>query len=365
MLLIISVSFIICLSYFFLIIVFSVGWKRIFSYESKGIESSDITVTVVVACKNEQENIFSLIANLSLQSYQDFEFIIVNDHSEDATRNYIKTAQETYSKVQLIDAVGFGKKNAIKEGILRAKGDLILTTDADCLLSFHWIESILSFQLRFPSDLIICPVNISHEYTLFSKLQTLEFASLVGAAAGSAGMKMPVLCNAANMAFKKSVWVECQSELHDEEASGDDMFLLESIKRKKGKIRFLKSEAAFARTKYSKSLSDFIKQRRRWASKSKAYTDWQIIFTACAVFAISSLIVLLLVMSFFEWEYLLALASVFIFKYVLDTYFLYLVRRFFQLDHVWVYSFLLSVVYPFYIVFVALSSFIRKPLKWK
>lgn len=362
MLLIISV---ICLSYLILISILCIGWNRIFSYESKGLESSDILVSVIVACRNEQDNILSLISSLAQQSYQNFELIFVNDHSEDATRNYIKTAQTLYPKIQLIDAVGFGKKNAIKEGILSTKADLIITTDADCVPSFHWIEAIVSFQIRFPSDLIICPVGISDNYTLFSRLQALEFVSLVGAAAGSAGVNMPILCNGANLAYRKSAWLRSQSDLHDEEQSGDDIFLLESIKKNKGKIWFLKSEASFVKTKHAKTVVDFIKQRRRWASKSIAYTDWQIIFTACTVLAVSFLSIFFIVMSFFDSLFILGYIALFIFKYSLDTSFLYLVRRFFQLEDIWVYSFILSVIYPFYIVFTALSSFIYKPRKWK
>ncbi len=361
----IIIALVICILYFITIAIFYIGWKKVFSYEPKGIEALDTMVSVVVACRNEKDTILPLIAGLAQQSYQNFELILVNDHSTDTTRKIIKSTQENFPKLKLIDAVGFGKKNALKEGILQAKSEFIITTDADCMPSYHWLESIFTFQKKYPSDLVICPVGVSDGFTVFSRLQALEFVSLVGAAAGSAGVGMPILCNGANLAFRKSVWLECQEDLHFEQQSGDDIFLLESIKKRKGIIRFIKSEAAFIKTKPSKTLHEFLKQRRRWAGKSNAYTDWQIIATACIVFSISLLTLVFLVMSAFNWLYIFAYLALFVFKFALDVRFLYLVRRFFQLEDIWMYALLLSIVYPFYIVSVAVTALVRKPIKWK
>ena len=351
--------------YLVLIAIFHKGWKRTAVFVPKGDETIRTRISVVVACKNEKNHIRRLISCLAQQSCQNFELIIVNDHSVDATRNYIKSAQETYPKIQLVNAVGCGKKNSLKEGIHISTGELIITTDADCMPSFHWLESIVCFYEKYPCDLIICPVKFSGRNDLFSNLQALEFTSLIASGAGAAGSGMPVLCNGANLAFTKKSWLDSQSDLHVEEMSGDDMFLLESIKRRRGIVRFLKSESAFVSTEPSNTLKEFIKQRRRWTSKSSAYTDWQLIFTACVVFSVNLLLVTLLSLSFFNPVWLYAFTTLFLFKYLLDSLFLNSVRIFFQLNNVWIYSFLLSVIYPFYIVSIALSTFFVKPGKWK
>jgi len=362
MLLIITV--VVAFFYFLMILIFSVGWKNSFTYEPKGNDSLDIMISVVVACKNEDKTLRSLISAVAQQSYQNFELIIVNDHSTDSTYNFAKNAQKTFQNLVLINAVGHGKKNALKEGIQNAKADLIVTTDADCIPSFLWLESIASFQKRYDCDLIICPVGIHDNETIFSRVQALEFVSLVGVAAGSAGAGMPILCNGANLAFKKESWFKSSGNLHPEQQSGDDIFLLESMKKRGEKIRFLKSEVAFVKTKQAKSLLEFLKQRRRWASKSGSYSDLQLISVACLVFIICALQLTLLAFSF---DYLICAvlgSSLFVFKYALDTYFLYRVRRFFQLDNIWIYALILSVLYPFYIVFVSVSSLLFKPKNW-
>jgi cellulose synthase/poly-beta-1,6-N-acetylglucosamine synthase-like glycosyltransferase len=188
---------------------------------------------------------------------------------------------------------------------------------------------------------------------------------LVASGAGAAGAGMPVLCNGANLAFTKSTWLQSQGDLHNEELSGDDVFLLLSIKKRGGVIRFLKSESAIVKTESAKSFGDFIKQRKRWASKSPSYTDWQLIYTACVVFTMGLLPLILLTSSIIEPNFWHLFSVVIIFKYLIDLVLLYSVQRFFHLKRVWFYALILSVIYPFYIVMVGLSAILLKQKNWK
>ncbi len=351
--------------YLLLITIFIIGWKRVFTFVPKGNENLTKLISVVVPCRNEEENIRHFISSVAQQSYQHYELIFVNDHSTDRTRNYIKAAQSTLPNIVLIDAGGFGKKNALKEGILQASSDLIVTTDADCTPSYHWLETLVCYQERYPADLIILPVKLAYEFNTFSYLQAMEFSTLVASGAGTAGVGMPILCNAANMAFTKSTWLKSRNDLHEDEISGDDIFLLQSVKKRGGKIRFLKSESAFVTAKSAKNLSGFVHQRRRWAAKSPSYTDWQIIFTAILILSISVWELALLFFSISSWKALILFGTLFLLKYLADNIFLMKIRKFFQFERTWLYSILLSVVYPFYIVFVGISALVIKPRKWK
>jgi poly-beta-1,6-N-acetyl-D-glucosamine synthase len=362
---IVGFSALIGILYLVLITIFSIGWKRTNAFIPSEEDMVDSLISVIVPCRDEENKICQLITSIKNQTYQNFELILVNDHSEDATRSYIEAVQPEFKNIRFVDAIGFGKKNALREGILQSGGDLVVTTDADCFHSTDWLQAIVAFQSKQPSDLVICPVRLSGRNSLFSNIQKLEFASLVASGAGAAGAGMPILCNGANLVFTKEVWLKSQTDLHDEEQSGDDIFLLESVKKRGGVIRFLKSEAAFAIATSADSLSSFFKQRRRWTSKAPAYTDWQIIFTACVIFTISLLEVVLLCLSVFDLKYLIPFLSLFLFKYLLDAFFLNSVSGFFRLKHVWFNSLILSVVYPFYIAGVALSALLIKPKRWK
>lgn len=362
---IVAFSALITLFYALLIIVFSIGWRRLEKLDLLENRTLDIFISVIVPCRNEEHNIKRLILSLKNQTYQHFELILVNDHSVDATRDAVLEAQVDFSTIRLIDARGFGKKNALREGIMESRGDFIVTTDADCVHPECWLEAIAAFQSRHKCDLLILPVRLVGNNSVFFDIQQLEFVSLVASGAGATGAGMPILCNGANLAFSKDVWMCHEDDLHEEEQSGDDIFLLEKVKQQRGVIKFLKSEYAFAFAGAAETLSDLFRQRRRWTSKAPAYSDWQLIFTACVIFSISLVELILLVFAVFDHRYLISFISVFVVKYVVDSQFLYSVSAFFQLKRVWLNAFLLSIVYPFYIVAVAVSSLLLKSKQWK
>ncbi len=355
----------ICSLYLLLIFLFIVGWNRISIFVPTGPLKSSYPITVVVVCRNEELHLPKLLSCLAQQSFQDFELIMVDDHSTDKTLEIMKSVKGAFSDVKIINAIGHGKKAALKSGIESAKGTLIITTDGDCLPSFHWLETLSGYYKKRPVDLIICPVRLSNTDDFFSRLQLLEFTSLVASGAAATGAGMPILCNGANLMFTKKAWLRSQSDLRFEEQSGDDIFLLQSVKKWGGEIRFLKSESAFVSTKAAATLAEFIQQRQRWAAKAPSYTDWQLIATACIVLLVSLLIVTLLALSIYDTQYWRFLTAVVVVKLIADTTFLYSVRNFFQLQYVWFYSLMLSLIHPFYVVGVAFIAIFFKPTKWK
>lgn len=351
--------------YLILIRIFRIGWQNIAVFRPNYTTLKNTEkISVIVACKNEEKNLPVLINALKAQTYQNFELIFVNDHSTDQTEEIIEKNLTFFSNAICIDSQGNGKKSALAEGILRASGSLIITTDADCKPAKTWIETIAQFQTEFPSDLIVCPVKLSDESGFFARLQQVEFTALAASTVGAIGAQMPIMCNGANLAFTKSAWLESRADLKPDEQSGDDIFLLQSIKKRGGVIRFLRSKRAFVETKSAENLRTFVRQRRRWAGKSTAYTDWQLIAVACLIFGICLSQLLLLVFSFFSPIYWYFFLLFFALKCWTDIKFLQLASDFYPMKSTVFYSLCLSTIYPFYVVFTAISALFFKPKKW-
>ena len=92
-------------------------------------------VSVIVPAFNEQENIgpctIAVRSALRKAGY-DFEMLIVNDGSTDRTLKVAQAMQSKYPRVRVIDLVkNYGKTVALREGVKRAKGDLVAFFDAD------------------------------------------------------------------------------------------------------------------------------------------------------------------------------------------------------------------------------------------
>lgn len=351
-------------SYLALISIFSKGWKKIPYFLAEDTSSAK-TVSVVVACHNEAQNLPNLLRALNRQSISDFELILVDDHSSDRTAEIMQDATLHFENIQIIKSQKRGKKAALREAIQVAKGNLIITTDADCIPAKKWVETILAYQIKNDCDLIISPVKMTENKSLFSRIESLEFSTLIASGAGAAGNGMPIMCNGANLAFRRQSWLDAWPDINEDEMSGDDIFLLLSIKKRAGKIRFLKSEKAFVSTKSAGNITAFFKQRQRWTAKSKSYNDLQIIAVALVVFLTSLMQIGLLASAFFMPGLWLSTALYFLIKYLIDTAFLLSVNNFFKIKNLPFRSFILSVVYPFYISFTALSGLIKSPKNWK
>ncbi|MCX6294599.1 MAG: glycosyltransferase [Bacteroidetes bacterium] len=267
----ISIGICLCFFYFFLITKYCYGWIKTKEVEP-GVDSA-VYASVIVAARNEEKVLENCINSILAQDYsrENFEIIIVDDHSDDSTSQIILDYSKKYKQIKYLQLpeTKIGKKKAIHAAIEIAKGELIITTDADCEMGTKWLSRIISFYTQTNSKMIVGAVAFHKEKSLFEKMQSLEFLALMASGAGSLYFNKAIMCNGANLAYAKSVYLEVGGFAEiEEKASGDDVLLMYKIREKYPKgIQFLKSEEAVVFTKAKEKLADFIQQRKRWASK--------------------------------------------------------------------------------------------------
>ena len=251
-------------------------WKALSGIEPfRSGKESCLFISVIIACHNEEENLPRLLTDLSEQEYnQDmFEVIVVDDNSTDTTAETARSFKEI-KNLRIIRNRGKGKKQAIRTGVEASAGSFEVTTDADCRVGMKWLKTISSFAEEKHPVMTINPVIINAGRGFFNRFQELEFLSLQGITAGTAALGNPVMCNGANLGISKEAWLRNAGRLHDELVSGDDVFLLHSLKSEKGPgIMWLESANAEAATRGSDNLISFLRQRGRWISKAGYYSD--------------------------------------------------------------------------------------------
>jgi len=322
----ISVTIFLC--YALLISAITTGWMRLKEFNGSG-SLPQIKVSIIVAVRNEAGNIEALLKSLSAQNYPShlLEIIIVDDHSSDSTSllvgEFMKTNKraESFQLFVLGERDLSGKKAAIDKGILAAKGELILITDADCTAGSLWISTIASYFEEHRPQMILGPVKMADKGSFFGKLQSLEFTSLISSAAGSCSAGFPILANGANMAFTRSAYESCGGFSENlQYPSGDDMFLMMRIKKKFGAraIQFLLSEEAIVNTPATPGFIAFIQQRLRWVSKSRGYKDPVLISSSVIVFLANVWLVFTAFAAILSLEYLQLFLILYGFKMLID-----------------------------------------------
>jgi biofilm PGA synthesis N-glycosyltransferase PgaC len=258
-------------------------------------------VSVIVAARNEEYTIGMCLRALANQSYPTahMEVIVVNDNSNDTTARHVQRFCEQYHFIKLIELDKnkgeFGKKKAIEKGISYANGELILTTDADCVMDMDWLRLMVSYHSKTKAHLIAGPVCFHREKTAFEKMQSLEFMALIASTAGAMYFHKAVLCNGANLLYTRQAYDAVKGfEGIGNSPSGDDVLLMYKIKKKyPDKIRFLKNEDAIVYTKAKKSVRDFVHQRKRWASKKLSQLNLETISLSLIVYGLNLLLLTL------------------------------------------------------------------------
>lgn len=325
-----------------------------------------INVSVVIACRNEEKTIPVLLHSLTNQDYPPalFEIIIVDDNSYDNTANLARSLSKEVN-IKVIENNGTGKKTALRTGIDAATGELIITTDADCRMGRSWISTISAFYSEKRPDMILCPVRLDPLNGFFGRFQELEFLSLQGITAGSAAAHHATMCNGANMAFTPGAYNENKNNLRFDIETGDDVFLLHSLKKQKNsKILWLESPDCAVSTSPVRTIGEYFNQRRRWISKSTAYNDAFSIILGFSTFLAVFAQVFTLLASISESAFFPVFLSVIVLKSIPDFLILHDTASRYGRKKLMTWFFPSQVIYPFYVLSVSAYSFLFPPKKY-
>lgn len=358
--LIIEITGVIFILYSSIILGLFFGWLRLKKREEATIQNP--SVTIIVAFKDEQSNLKALVNSLSSLIYPEekLEFIFSNDHSSDESLELLEKLKSKLSGRVIIVSNSeseSGKKAALKTAALVANSDILCFTDADCQNTTGWIKSMVRGFNDPKIQMIQGPVLITENKTLISRIQQIEFLSLMQTSAGSIGNKHELLASGANLAIRKQTYLASLDSLKTSIHTGDDMFLLEYVKKqfKKG-ICFDKSHDSIINTPAVKNLNVLWNQRKRWSSKATNYSDWQIILTSIVVLFTNALILVLFLLSLFDISYLQWALGALIIKTLADSPLMIAGIKFYRINHGLKWFFLTQLIYPIYVTMVAFAG---------
>lgn len=320
--------------------------------------------SILIALRNEKENLPSLFTSLKTLSYntQKFEIIFINDHSDDGSYEQLIQFQKENIEldIQCLQNIGNGKKNAITLGVNTAKHDWILTTDADCILPKKWIAAYDTLLQKENLFYISGPVALKKERSFLHQFQEIEFLGLQGTTIGSFAIGKPFMSNGANSCYQKQLFQKTNGyDGNQNISSGDDVFLLEKIRSKHPeKTGFINSRDAIVLTYPESSWRSLFNQKIRWAAKATLYKNKIGIFIGGIVFITNLLLILLCII---DWKVALLLYAV---KLIADTFLASKAAVFFQ-QKIKPSTYLKSsLLYPFFSVTVFILSQIRG-FEWK
>ena len=129
------------IGYIFLLQWITEGWEVFIPYKGGNPSTK---VSIIIAARNEEANIANCLSSIYKNKYpQDLlEIIVVDDQSQDRTAAIVK---EQFPQVTLLYTIkNQGKKAAIQLAANRSQGELLMFTDADCIVPEKWLDTLVS-----------------------------------------------------------------------------------------------------------------------------------------------------------------------------------------------------------------------------
>jgi len=233
-------------------------------------------VSVIIAARNEFENLEKNLPSILEQDYPNFEVVVVNDCSWDDSQKLLEEYQSKYPNLkvsQLIEQEKYptGKKFALTIGIKAAKHDLLLFTDADCApASNQWLRQMQSaFKPGKEIVLGFSPYQSGpgflNMYIRFETLMTAMFYFSL------ALMKNAFMGVGRNLAYHKELFFKHKGfASHQHIMSGDDDLFVNAAATPTN-VAIQISPESFVYTEPKKTFSAFSRQKSRHLTTGKYY----------------------------------------------------------------------------------------------
>lgn len=259
-----------------------------------------VYISIIVPARNEEKKISSCLNSIAQQHFPvgQFEIIVADDCSADATSaevsNFIAANPQLNITLLRLTENPHGKKGALLAAVQKARGEIIITRDADSVSpSQQWLKTIAAFYAGGKPHMIICPVTVKNGGGFLSAFELTENYFLQATGAGLALAGLPVMCNGANLAFSRAAFRDVngyQDNLHVK--SGDDIFLMEKFRKQGYTIAYLKSKDALVHVPPVNKFSDMLQQKLRWAGKFRLFANPLNTLLGLLVFGVNLLFVI-------------------------------------------------------------------------
>ena len=233
-------------------------------------------VSILIAARNESENLFKNLPFILDQDYPKYEVIVINHQSLDDSKYILDTYARDHKNLKVISIersqhMKYGKKLPLTIGIKGAKYNNLLFTDADCKPHGNqWLKSMAS-HLNDKHQIVLGYGPYIKTKGLLNKIIRFDTAWIAMNYLSMAKAKIPYMGIGRNMAYTKNVFENVNGfKSHYSISSGDDdLFIQEAAK--KGNYTINIEPESFSYSKPCSTWTQWIKQKSKHYTSSERY----------------------------------------------------------------------------------------------
>ncbi|MPM66888.1 Poly-beta-1,6-N-acetyl-D-glucosamine synthase [bioreactor metagenome] len=224
-------------------------------------------MSILIPCYNEEATISEVIEQLDKLNYETYEIIAINDGSKDHTLEVLRELSVKYDRLRVIDIKhNAGKANALYQGLVASKYEILVTVDAD---SFLDKDALLYFAPHFKAEhfgervgAVTGNPRVRNRSSLLAKIQLCEYSSIISLIKRTQRILGKVMTvSGVVAAFRKTALLDCG--LWDKDLITDDIGVSWKLQRRFWDVRY--EPRALCWMLVPETITGLIKQRIRWA----------------------------------------------------------------------------------------------------
>jgi cellulose synthase/poly-beta-1,6-N-acetylglucosamine synthase-like glycosyltransferase len=229
------------------------------------------TVSIIIAARNEERILRNCLRSMTTLTYPKelLEVIVVDDRSTDATTNIVKEYEATHPFIKLV-SVGpltdrlHGKVNALEQGISASKGEILLFTDADCVVPRGWVENMVKYYADPQVGLVTGFISI-RAFDWFDSIQAIDWLLLLSAASATAKLGFPVTAVGNNFSVRRRAYDLVGGYRGIRLSVTEDFSLFHAVTSKAGmRATVALDKETMVLSNSCRTWSELYSQRKRW-----------------------------------------------------------------------------------------------------
>lgn len=351
---------------------FTFFYSRVIFWKDKkttGENDSLPEVSVVIAARNEAENLKENLPYFLEQDYPAYKVIVVNDASRDNSATVLAQLKEKYSNLYITtipydDKFNHGKKTALNLGIKAAETEILLFSDADCKpAGKNWIKTVVN-NFNDKTDFVIGFGGYEKKKGLLNRIIRTDTVLIAMQYLSYGLAKIPYMGVGRNMAYRKSMFLKKKgfADQMNLLSGSDDLFINKNATRKNLKVEL--SPESFTISEPKKTLKEWSRQKTRHLTTGKLYKFKHKFLIGLEVFSRVMFIACAVVLLVFNKNLILVL-SILISRYVIYSLILLLVNKKFKQKGLFITELIFDIFQPFINFFYYFSAKKKKELIWK
>ena len=327
------------------------------------------STALLIPFRNEAEHLPKLLLNLKKILHSSQEVVFIDDDSADDSAamvwDFLK--KRNLNHWVLLKSAGPGKKAALTTGVQYSQAEIILTTDADCLLPHDWVRRMTWPFQQSETQLVAGPVMTVGGSGFFSRFQQIEWGSILLVTRYLFSIGKPLMCSGANLAYRRSAFLAVKGYSDNEMyPSGDDEFLLKKVVQHFGvqAAMYLNDKEVLVETQPAANWSAFVQQRVRWAGKWRLHRSFVNSLSSASAFFLATVELATIMLLFGSIGPKLVFLFIWVLKILIERRVLGKVLADFYRSHPIYYYIGTSFLHPIYVVWVGLGTISGK-YTWK